>query len=110
MLPVEILSRVHSTGGYTATGCFSNGGRYIVGIEDLGIIPLSDTETLLDKIRELSNEEFSWGAWVNNDMVYFDRVIMTDHLITAVSIGKEYSQLAIFDSVEGNEIKLLSWR
>ena len=106
MLPSDILKTIEETRGYTSIGCFSNGGRYIVGVEDLGIIPLSDTETLLEKIRELSSAEFSWGAWVNNDAVYFDRIIMTDSHYTAISIGKEFSQLAIFDSVEGVEIML----
>ena len=106
MYPSDILNTIKETGGYTQTGVFSEGGRYIVGVEDLGIIPLSDTDTLLNRLRELQNEEFSWGAWVNDDKVYFDRIIATNSLFTATSIGKEFNQLAIFDSLEGVEIIL----
>lgn len=109
MLPSEILNIITDSGGYTANGGECT-GRYIVGIEDLGIIPLSDTEALIAKITELSNKKFIWGAWVNkelkSDIVYFDHVVMTDSLYTAISLGKKFSQIAIFDNIKGVEIML----
>lgn len=67
-------------------------------------------EGLANVVKYVSEhpEITAFGGWYNseNNMFYFDATIIVDNLTAAIEIGRINKQLAIYDLLKGEQIKL----
>lgn len=94
------LSILDRTGGYTPDRV---SGRYVVGV---GNLYTGHRHGLAYAIRHLAYSGESYGMWRDVDTVYVDRVHGTDNLVEALSLAKLNNELAIYDRIEREEIRI----
>lgn len=99
-----IYEETLKNGGYTE----SVNGRYVVGLKNgyAKKIASADYNQFYNIINKLEEEKVSYGTWYNENSIYIDENVQVNDLKKAVKIGKKNRQLAIYDIVKNEEIKL----
>ena len=99
-----IFEETLKNGGYTE----KVNGRYIIGLKNGYAKKISSTDynQFYNTIDKLEKEHISYGTWQHEGYIYIDENVQVNDLKKAVKIGKKNRQLAIYDIVKNEEIKL----
>jgi hypothetical protein len=111
-MAMELVFSARENGGGTfdREGNVVEGEGYVVGgkcdsleFRDVGsIISLVEyVDAWLDR-----NESSFYGSWVDDGLVYIDAVDVISSYAQAVELGKERNQIAIWDLLAGEEVRL----
>lgn len=98
----KIVEKTFKNGGYTN----SIKGRYVVAIK--GFEKQIDVKEFNENdIKEFVKENGKeFGTWLEEGIVYLDKVECFNNLETALDEAEKRQELAIFDLVELKEIKI----
>lgn len=103
-----IISKNLNSDGFTEVIIWKK-ARYIVAFTNNIIRTSSDIDKVFAQIKENSSRSsLTIGGWRDTatSLFYLDLGIATDNLEEALSLAKEYGQIAIFDLVDFNEIRV----
>ena len=103
----EVYEQTLENGGHTV----DIGGRYMVAIAGYEvIIPVEEFNgSVVELYSKYSMPRIinaTLGTWVHNNNVYLDSSIAFSSLEEALKVAKENNQIAIFDTVALEEIKV----
>ena len=86
--------------------------RYVIGVKTLfmGKNPSLQYNLIYDDIYNLDNRFDSVGGWLDTEtgIYYVDYSVQMDDLFDAMQLARENNELAIYDTVENTEIKLIN--
>lgn len=85
--------------------------RYVVGVKTLfmGKNPSIQYNLIYDDLLNLDNNFDSLGGWLDSEtgIYYVDYSLQFDNVFDALSVARENNEIAIWDSLEDKEIKLI---
>ena len=113
----HLSQQIRTNGGFTADQNFNAPtSGYMVSLAGTEVqfktFPSMSDEQLQRECQEYfdgidwSRDDIYFGAWVHNNVLFFDNSINIKHLDVAMAFGRANNQIAIWDIAEGKEIRL----
>ena len=107
----ELVNKINAKQDFTYNLTGSK-RRYVVGVKNLfmGKNPSLQYNLIHNDIYNLENTKYdSVGGWLNSitGIYYVDYSIQVDDLFDALHLARQNGEIAIWDSVENKEIKLI---